>query len=367
MLSKLKEVFNQFDVKGSFDEAAPVGSGHIHETYLVKTSEADCEDYILQKLNNNVFRNIPELQENIERITEHIRKKVSSVKGSDPDREALRLIKSHNGKSWITDSEGSFWRMMVYIRGTKSYDIVDSTSKAYEGGRAIGRFQTMLSDLPDPALHETIPGFHDIEKRIVRFSQVVADDIAGRVSESAGEIAFFSQRADDMRLIHKLGREGKIPVRITHNDTKFNNILFDENDKPLCLIDLDTVMPGYFHSDFGDAIRTAANKAAEDETDLSKVKMDISLFKAYAEGYLHEADRMLNEHEKKYLFLTPIIITYEQALRFLTDYLEGDIYYKIHKPLHNLERTRAQMALVISMEEQAAEMENAISDILKKK
>ncbi|MBP1674729.1 MAG: Mucin-desulfating sulfatase, partial [Bacteroidetes bacterium] len=209
-------------------------------------------------------------------------------------------------------------------------------------------------------LYETIPSFHDVEKRIDNFMNTLKKDPVGRVKETVRETAFISKRADDMRIIQKLGREGKIPVRITHNDTKFNNILFDENDKSLCIIDLDTVMPGYFHSDFGDAIRTGANVAAEDEVDLSKIKMDIDLFGAYASGYLSETSNTLNAIEKEYLAFSPLLMTYEQALRFLTDYVDGDKYYRVHHRHHNIQRTRAQIRLLESMEEQYQEMQNII-------
>jgi thiamine kinase-like enzyme len=265
-----------------------------------------------------------------------------------------------DGKSWYTDDNGNFWRVFVFISDHRSYDIVDSPGKAYEGGRAIGRFQALLTDLPGRPLHETIPSFHDVEKRIAVFINTLEKDPAGRVSETTRETDFILRRAEEMKIIQKLGKAGKIPVRITHNDTKFNNILFDENDKSLCIIDLDTVMPGYFHSDFGDAIRTGANVAAEDEKDISRIKMDISLFGAYAEGYLHETREMLNDTEKEYLAFAPLLMTFEQALRFLKDYLDGDTYYKIHHEQHNLQRTRSQIRLLESMEEQYGEMKRII-------
>jgi hypothetical protein len=360
MKPDLKELFHSFNTEGSFLEGEPFGNGHIHETFRITTVEKDKDDYILQKLNNVVFKNIPELQDNIERVTEHIRRKLSLIPGSDLKRECLRLIPAKTGKTWITDNSGDYWRILAFIPDHRSYDIIDSPAKAFEGGKAVGRFQALVADLPGNPLFETIPGFHDIEMRLETFSRVVRDDPAGRVKETPEEISFFKEREERMKVIHKLGREGKIPVRITHNDTKFNNILFDENDKSLCIIDLDTVMPGYFHSDFGDAIRTGANKAAEDEKDLSRIGVDMLLFEAYAAGYLSETRETLNSVEKEYLAFTPILITFEQALRFLTDYLEGDIYYKIHHKHHNLQRTRAQIRLVECMEENYKEMKGVI-------
>ena len=359
----LKKIFYSFSTEGTFLKAGSFGSGHIHETFLVKTAEPEKDDYILQKINNVVFRNIPELQENVERVTVHLQKKISVIPCSDIKRECLHMMQAKDGKSWNTDDQGNFWRLFVFISNHRSYDIVDSPSKAFEGGKAIGRFQAFLADLPGKPLHETIPSFHDVEKRIDRFMNTLERNPAGRVKETLSETGFMLKRADEMKIIQKLGREGKIPVRITHNDTKFNNILFDENDKSLCIIDLDTVMPGYFHSDFGDAIRTGANIAAEDEEYLSKIKMDISLFEAYAEGYLSEIRNTLNKTEKEYLAFAPLLMTFEQALRFLTDYIDGDKYYKIHHEKHNLQRTRAQIRLLESMEEQYGEMREIIKKL----
>jgi Ser/Thr protein kinase RdoA (MazF antagonist) len=253
--------------------------------------------------------------------------------------------------------------MYIFISAHRSYNTVDSSGKAFEGGKAIGRFQVMLSDMPGGPLNETIPFFHNIEKRLETFNQKIKDDPAERVKSVSFEINEFLKRANEMRVILQLGSEGKIPLRITHNDTKFNNILLDESDKALCVIDLDTVMPGYVHYDFGDAIRTVTNNAPEDETDLSKVRMNLELFKAYAEGYLSESGETLNDTEKEYLAFAPRLITYTIALRFLTDYIDGDNYFKIHHAHHNLQRARAQLKLVMSMEEQYDEMRRIIGKL----
>jgi len=356
----LKKIFDSFRTDGTYKEGEPYGSGHIHDTYRILTAESDKDDYILQRLNNRVFKNIPELQTNIERVTRHLHNKYLAIPGADVKRESLTLIPAKNGKSWITDDEGSFWRMYIFITNHRSYNIVDSPEKAREGGKAIGKFQAMLADLPGEPLFETIPFFHNIERRLDTFRKTVDADPAGRAGEVQNEIRFVLDRAEEMKIILQLGREGKIPLRITHNDTKFNNILLDENDKALCVIDLDTVMPGYVHYDFGDAIRTAANVAAEDEKELSKVKMEIGLFKAYAEGYLSETRSTLNDVEKEYLAFAPRLITYTIALRFLTDYIDGDNYFKIHHEHHNLQRARAQFRLVESMEKQYGEMQKII-------
>jgi len=359
----LKEIFDYFVTDGTFHNGEPYGSGHIHDTFRIETVEKEKDDYILQRLNNKIFKNIPELQQNIERVTVHLRNKLKAIPGSDIKRECLILIPSRDGKSWIMDKDGNYWRMYIFISNHRSYNIVDSPDKAYEGGKAIGRFQAMLSDMPGGQLFETIPWFHNIEKRLQAFNLKINENPVGRVETVGEEINQILQRAEEMKIILKLGKEGKIPLRITHNDTKFNNILLDENNKALCVIDLDTVMPGFVHYDFGDAIRTATNTASEDEKDLSKVKMEINLFKAYAEGYLSETGDTLNDVEKEYLAFAPQLITYTIAVRFLTDYIDGDNYFKIHHELHNLQRARAQLRLVMSMEEQYDSMKSIISKL----
>ncbi|MDP3001693.1 MAG: aminoglycoside phosphotransferase family protein [Bacteroidales bacterium] len=363
----LKEIYDYFVKDGTFLNGEPYGSGHIHDTFRIVTVEKDKDDYILQRLNNKIFKNIPELQHNIERVTVHLRNKLKAVPGSDIKRECLSLIPSRDGKSWIIDKEGNYWRMYIFISNHRSYNIVDSPDKAFEGGKAIGRFQAMLSDMPGGPLFEIIPWFHDIEKRLQTFHLKIKENPVGRVGTVSDEINQVLQRAEEMKIILKLGEEGKIPLRITHNDTKFNNILLDENDKALCVIDLDTVMPGYIHYDFGDAIRTVTNTASEDEKDLSKIKMDIHLFKAYSEGFLSETGGTLNDVEKEYLAFAPGLITYTIAVRFLTDFIDGDNYFKTHHELHNLQRARAQLRLVMSMEEQYGEMKKIIGKLTKKR
>lgn len=359
----LKEIFSRFGAEGSYSIGYQYGSGHIHDTYCIETKESNCDNYILQRLNNRIFKNIPGLQENIRRVTEHQRNKLSQIQGANIKRECLTLISSRKGGTYITDDSGSFWRMYIFIAGHRSYDIVDSPQKAFEGGKAIGKFQAMLSDLPGEPLFETIPFFHDIEKRLETLNRKISEDPAGRVKDSGNEMKDIFSRAEEMKIILRLGRKGDIPLRITHNDTKFNNILLDENDRALCVIDLDTVMPGFVHYDFGDAIRTAANSAAEDEEDLSKVKMDMTLFKAYTEGFLNETRGTLNNIEKEYLAFAPGLITYTIAVRFLTDYIDGDNYFRIHHPHHNLQRARAQLQLVKSMESQYTDMQKIIRDL----
>lgn len=356
----LNEIFECFSARGTFLKGETYGSGHIHDTFYIETTEKETDNYILQRLNNRIFRNIPQLQNNIERVTVHLKDKLLKVPGADIKRECLNLVPALDGKSWITDRNGNSWRMYIFISNHRSYDIVDSPDKAYQGGKAIGRFQAMLTDMEGGPLFETIPWFHDIGKRLETFNNKTAEDKADRVKNVSKEIDFILKRSEEMKIILKLGSEGKIPLRITHNDTKFNNILLDENNKALCIIDLDTVMPGYVHYDFGDAIRTSSNTAAEDEKDLTKVKMDITLFEAFARGYLKETRSTLNSYEKEYLAFAPRLITYTMAVRFLTDYIDGDNYFKIHHEHHNLQRAKAQLRLVESMEEQYESMKKII-------
>jgi thiamine kinase-like enzyme len=359
----LNEIYNRFQTEGSYFSGEAFGSGHIHDTFRIITAENEKDDYILQKLNSRIFKDIPSLQHNIERVTVHLRNKLKQIPGADIKRECLQLIPARDGKSWIRDKDGDFWRMYVFISDHRSYNIVDSPDKAFEGGKAIGRFQAMLSDMPGEPLIETIPHFHNIEKRLETFNATVKRDPVKRVSAVQDEIKLVNERAEKMKHILRLGREGRIPVRITHNDTKFNNILLDRHDKALCVIDLDTVMPGYVHYDFGDAIRTATNTASEDEKDLSKITMNLDLFKAYSEGYLSETGETLNDVEKENLAFAPQLITYTIAVRFLTDYIDGDNYFKIHHEHHNIQRARAQLKLVRSMEEHYGDMQNIIKKL----
>ena len=360
----LKGIFSRFGGEGTFREWKSFGPGHIHDTYRIITAEEECDNYILQRLNSNVFRDIPGLQENMERVTGHLRNKIAAIPGSDLKRECLTLVPDREtGRSFITDTEGRYWRMFVFIADHRSYEKVDSAHKAFEGGRITGRFQAMLADLPGSPLHETIPDFHNIATRLVTFHEVVGKDPAGRVASVRPEIEEITLREEEMKTIIRLGASGKIPLRITHNDTKFNNILFDRNDRALLIIDLDTVMPGYVHYDFGDAIRTAANRGEEDSEDLSAVSMDIEIYRAYAEGFLSEAGNTLNDTEKEYLPFAPKLLTYIMATRFLTDFVDGDNYYKIRHPLHNLQRVRAQLTLLRDMEAQYDEMIRIIKNI----
>lgn len=361
----LLKVFSQFNTEGTYLSGDVFGSGHIHDTYRIVTLEKDCDDYIMQKINNGIFKNIPHLQENIIRVTSHIQTKLSAIQGSDIKRECLSPVRlKKNDLAWFCDEGGNYWRMFIFIPDHKSYEHIDSPWQAFEGGKAIGRFQALLADLPGEPLYETIPDFHNIAKRLDTFHKTIKADRAGRAESVIDEIEEIIRLENVMKTIIRLGNNGLIPLRITHNDTKINNIIFDMSDKALCILDLDTVMPGYVHYDFGDAIRTGACTAAEDEEDINKVSMDIGIFQSFAEGYLSETRDTLNDTEKEYLAFSPGLLTYTMATRFLTDFIDGDNYYKINHPMHNLQRVRAQLKLLQSIESQYPEMQKIIRNLL---
>ncbi|MEI8005530.1 MAG: aminoglycoside phosphotransferase family protein [Bacteroidota bacterium] len=342
-----------------------IGSGHINDSYHIKTDTEEAREYVLQRINHHVFTNVPALTNNILKVTKHISAKIDEGKNDIPF-ESLHLIPSTDDLFYYKDDEGNYWRMYNHIRGSRSYDLVPGPELACEGGKAFGLFLKLTSDMDASGLFETIRDFHNIETRLAAFRRVCKEDPKGRIQGANEEIRFIEERAEEMHTILKLGRSGQIPLRVTHNDTKFNNILFDLDNRAVCIVDLDTVMPGYVLYDFGDAIRTGANSGAEDEPDLSKVNIDLELFKAYSSGFIETAGDSLTTNEIKHLAFSARFMTFIIGLRFLTDHLAGDTYYKIHFPCHNLQRARAQLKLVRSMEENAASMEGIISDLCKK-
>jgi hypothetical protein len=360
-----REIIPGFCIDGKPFRLRRIVAGHINDTFLVNIKEGSDHDYVLQRINRKIFRDVPKLMDNIERVTSHIRSKIQKIPGSNPDRRCLTLIPAIDGKKYFLDETGDYWRMYLSIRDCHSYDIVKTEGQAYEGGRAFGCFQASLADLPGGPLYETIPYFHNIKKRLNDFFSVVEGDPANRAVEVKHEISFVEKRADEMMKILDLVRLGKIPLRITHNDTKFNNVLLDENDKALCIIDLDTVMNGYVHYDFGDSIRTTANTGAEDEKDLNRVSMNILFFEAFAKGFLSELAGHLNHDEIDNLAFSSGLMTFIIGLRFFTDYIDGDNYFKIHYPGQNLMRTRTQFKLLESMETQYEDMQRIIEGIVR--
>jgi hypothetical protein len=355
----LPAIYDSFDGAGSFIGAQAFGSGHINSTYHIRISDQGHPGYVLQRINHLIFRNVDALMENIERVTGHLRRKIL-MDGGDPDRQTLTLIPARTGKSYMTDETGNFWRMYRFINRTRSYDMVVNPLLAREGGRTFGRFMQLLADLPGGPLHETIPKFHDLEWRLQAFEAAVSADARRRAGLTGREIDAIRSRADVMQTVLRLGRAGLIPFRITHNDTKFNNLLFDEHDQGLCVVDLDTVMPGHVHYDFGDSIRTVTSTALEDESDLTKVEFNIGLFDGFAAGFLEQTRAVLVQSETEQLVLAARLMPYIMGLRFLTDYLVGDSYYKIAYSEHNLVRARNQFKLLASMERQQDAMQRII-------
>lgn len=342
-------IAEQFAIEGEVVAIEALGEGFINDTYVVTTA-GDAPNYILQRKNHVVFPDVPGMMQNIKAVTEHIKAKVA-----DPMRETLTVIPAKDGKLYAKDGE-NYWAVCLYIPDTVTFNRADSCELAYQGGVGIGRFQALLADFTEP-LNETIKGFHNIRWRFEQWDRVVTADPVGRVREVQEEIAWVEARREEMLAFWSKVETGEIPTRVTHNDTKISNILFDKTSgRVLCAIDLDTVMNSTSLNDFGDAIRSYTNTGAEDDKCLDNVEMSIDMFRAYAEGYLSEQSATMTESEKEWLAFAGRYITFEQVLRFLMDYIDGDKYYKTAYADHNLVRTRAQYKLLQSMERQYDEM-----------
>ena len=352
----LKEIVAQFDIKGVVTSVKPLGAGHINDSYKVLTDSGNTPDYVLQRINHNIFKNVDALQENIRRVTDHIRGKLAATGVQDVENRVLRLASAKDGKLYHKDTNGNYWRILYFISGSHSYDEGITPELALYAGRAFGDFQAMLADLPGEPLVETIPNFHNMESRLATFRQAVKDNKAGRLTKTKYMVDEIEKRAGEMCKAERLHREGSLPKRINHCDTKVNNVLFDANNQVLCVVDLDTVMPGYVLSDFGDFMRTGANTGKEDDPDLGRISIDMKIFEAYTKGYLEKAKSFLLPTEIENLAFGAKLLTYMQTVRFFADYLDGDLYYKIHSPEHNWQRTVAQFKLLQSMEEKFDEM-----------
>jgi hypothetical protein len=348
----LSIVISKFDIEGQIVQVQPYGTGHIHDTFHAINVQPELPDYLLQRTNHYVFKDIPALTNNIQIVTNHLRKRLKAEPGAEPDKEVLKLVLSKKKQGYYQDEEGNYWRMYYFLKNTRSHDVVKSRQQAYEGGRGFGRFLALLSDLNPKSLSETIPKFHDVESRLQLFLEAIERNPKNRVKDLSTEISFVKDRADAMRAIYRSGQRGVIPLRITHNDTKFNNILLNNSGRAQCVIDLDTVMPGYTAYDFGDGVRTIINTAPEDEQDLYKIKLNIRLFEAFTEGFLQETRGFLYEEEINSLTQGVLLLPFIMGLRFLTDYIDGDHYYKIQFPDHNIQRARAQFKLVEELEKQ---------------
>lgn len=360
---KLKEIAGRFDLPCEILRIVPLGEGFINDTLRVVTPEG-FPDYILQKKNKNVFHDIPTMMENIRAVTSYLRDSTSKV-GGDPSREVLRQIPLRGGDSLFLLDEGEYWTVCEFISGSVTRDQVTSPEIAFEGGRGIGRFHRLLDGFETP-LQPSIPGFHDLRLRFRQWDEALVADTVGRVKDVVEEISWIESRREEIMRFQEMIENGEFPMRVTHNDTKISNILFDENGKSLCVIDLDTMMSASIFNDFGDAIRSYTNTGAEDDRDIANVGCDMDLFRAYTEGFLSEMAGELTPVELEWLPFAGRFITFEQVLRFLMDYINGDTYYKTAYPDHNLVRTRAQYALLRSMEHQYLRMKEIVANAANK-
>ncbi len=354
----IASIAGRFQISGCLVDAQLYGSGHVNDTFRITLEDSgQTRRYILQRINETIFKDPPSLMNNIIRVTSHIRDKLTQAGSQEIDRRVLTVILTHDGEGYFRDADGKYWRMYLFIENTQSYDFLTSPEQACEAARAFGQFQNALADLPEPKLSETIPNFHNTPMRFERFLRVLGEDPRNRADEAKNEIQFVLDHSGICDMLVKLAEQGEIPERVTHNDTKINNVLFDtQTQNGICVLDLDTVMPGLSLYDFGDMIRTATCRAAEDERDLTKIHVDISLFREIVRGYAGQSAALLNDVEKPLLGFSGKLITFEQMIRFLTDFLEGDVYYKVHRPGHNLDRTRTQRKLVESILEQEDKM-----------
>ncbi|MBT3378321.1 MAG: aminoglycoside phosphotransferase family protein [Lentisphaerae bacterium] len=355
----------EFQIDGTYIDGGPYGTGHINDTYAVRSQTATGPvRHILQRINHNIFKDVPMLMDNIARVTEHLRTKLQDVPGVNPERETLTIIPTTDGSPYLKDENGDYWRAYIFIEGAQTYDEVQSEDQAYQAAFAFGTFQGYLLDLPPPRLVETIPDFHHTPKRFATLVEAIDADPCNRAAQARPDIeSALAHEEMTGRLIRDL-EAGRLSERVTHNDTKINNVMLDDaTGRGICVIDLDTVMPGLVLYDFGDQIRTTTGTAPEDEQDLSKVRFQINMYEALVKGYLDAAGSFLTAAETDYLAFCGKLITFEIGIRFLTDYLSGDVYFKTHRPGHNLDRTRTQFEMVRQMEEQEEEMNAVVSSL----
>lgn len=360
-MEQLEKVAAAFQCRGKYRSGAPYGSGHINDTFKVAFDEGGREaHYILQRVNHNIFKDVPALMDNIGRVTRHQRAKFEAAGAGELDRRALTLVPAADGRDFLQDAEGGFWRTYLFIKGALGVDVVQNTGQAFEAAKAFGEFQSQLADLPG-RLHETIPDFHHTRSRYDALMAAIEVDAFNRAAGVKAEIEFATAREGLVDTVLDLLASGELPLRVTHNDTKLNNVLIDTaTGKGMCVIDLDTVMPGSVLYDFGDMVRSTTTNAAEDEGDASKVWMDIDYFEALVNGYLETASGFLTPKEKELLPMSGNLITFEIGLRFLTDYLQGDTYFKTHREGQNIDRCRKQFRMVRSMEGQADAMQRIV-------
>jgi len=357
-------VARAFPILGQYRSGTAYGSGHINDTFVAIFDQAGTPvRYILQRVNDRVFTDVPALMDNIQRVTAHATRRAAEG-GADPDasRRSLTLVPARDGQPFFRDEHGGWWRCYLFIEGARTYDVVKTPAQAAAAARAFGNFQRLLVDLPGRRLHETIPFFHHTRRRFEALQRAIEADVRGRAAQAKHEIAFALAHERLADVLLELQARGELPERVTHNDTKFNNVMLDDvTQAGICVIDLDTVMPGVALNDFGDMVRSATNSAAEDETDLSQVHARLPIFEALVEGYLSATRSFLNDAEIAHLALSGQVITFEIGIRFLTDFLAGDTYFKIKRPNHNFDRAANQFALVRSLEAQQSEMEAVVA------
>lgn len=361
-----KEIVPKFAIEGTLTEAVPYGSGHINDTVRLTCAleNGGQKRYILQRMNDGIFKNPVELMENVMNVTSFLRKKIVE-RGGDPERETLNVIRTVDGDNFLKDEDRDFWRMYIFIENATSFDMVRTPEDFYNSAVSFGNFQLLLQDYPAATLHETIPNFHNTVSRFADFKKAVEEDVCGRAKEVQDEIRFVMEREADTHVICDALANGEIPLRVTHNDTKLNNIMIDnETGKGICVIDLDTVMPGSALYDYGDSIRFGASTGAEDEKNLELINCDMGLFEIYTKGYVEGCGGSLTEKEIRMLPMGAKLMTLECGMRFLADYLQGDVYFKIHRPEHNLDRARTQFKLVADMEKKWDEMAGIVEKYL---
>ncbi len=360
---KIIEIAKHFELQGDLVEVKRWGNGHINDTFLLiyQIGKMGRLKVILQKMNKVVFPKPVEVMENVMGVTQFLYKKIEEA-GGDPMRETLNVIPAVDGRPYYQDEDGEYWRAYIYISDARSFDVPETLDDFYESAYSFGKFQSMLSDYPAETLHETIEKFHDTRNRFANFKKALEADIMGRAAEVQEEIQFILDREADASVFVDMIENKELPLRVTHNDTKLNNIMLDNvTRKGICVVDLDTVMPGLAMYDFGDSIRSGASTGAEDEKDLDKISCNMELFEVYTKGFLDGCGHKLTEKEVDLFPMGAKLMTYECGMRFLTDYLEGDVYYKIHRPEHNLDRARTQFKLVADMEAKWDIMQNIVA------
>ena len=354
-------IARQFQIAGNLHDMAPLKIGHINETFVSRWENGPrTTRYVHQLVNHNVFTDVPSVMANIERVTHHIRRKLNAGEGIKGER-TLTLVPTHEGAFVVQDPEGNWWRTYEFVEGTYNVSQCNGSAEATEAGRAFGRFQRYLFDLPSPALVDPIPGFQDTASRMVALEWAISEDKMGRVRDVTREISFIRDRTQEASMLVTLLSEGRVPMRITHGDTKLNNVLFsNESKRGVCVVDLDTCMNGSILYDFGDLVRNTTQTAAEDEQDLSRVNIDLRLFEAIVQGYMETIGEALHPVERQYFGVSAKWLAVTLGARFLMDYLNGDHYFRIHRPGHNLDRCRTQLKMAECIERHEKEIEKIV-------